>query len=58
MHNAFWEHKSLFGFDWLRGIHFLPYLRRWAKKASGVIVDVGAARSPISRYFASPRPFT
>ena len=46
MHNAFWEHKSLFGFDWLRGIHFLPYLRRWAKKASGVIVDVGCGSKP------------
>jgi SAM-dependent methyltransferase len=48
---TFWEHKSLFGFDWLRGHYFLPLLTHWAKKACGVIVDVGCGSKPYFQLF-------
>jgi SAM-dependent methyltransferase len=50
--NTYWEHRCLFGFDWLRGHYFLPALSHWAKRTGGIVVDVGCGTKPYSSLFS------
>lgn len=40
------DHKSLLGYDWLRGMFLLPALTKWGEKITGTLVDVGCGHKP------------
>jgi SAM-dependent methyltransferase len=46
MNKTLWNHKSMWGFDWIRGKYFLPRLKKWGERINGTIIDIGCGSEP------------
>lgn len=47
----FHSYSSIFGRNWLIGVHLFPLLKRWGAEEKGILLDLGCGESPYKSFF-------